>query len=156
MNRGEALKHSDPLTANREKGSRLPEPSRSIRIERRAAVRFPIRASARYRSVGKQGGIQGSVRCLNLSNNGLLVRFEHPVKIELRVGSRLEVVLQWPFAGNGAKTFELVVTGRVLRRRNSTVALSVERYRLQTMKRKSGLSANLEDNKQHSEGPSTG
>jgi hypothetical protein len=88
---------------------------------------FPIRVSVRYRSLSKARGVAGFGRSLKLSSNILLIRSEYPAKPELMIGVRLEVSLDWPHLPNGLGALEMLLIGTVLRYRNSTVALSIER-----------------------------
>lgn len=105
-------------------------------MDRDSIGRFPVRAAVRYRSLQKGRGIEGTGRCLSLSSDGLLIRVKHPEKADLNVGTRLEIILEWPFLLSKTRAFELVVTGRVVRWKKSTVALSMERHQLRTVKRK--------------------
>ena len=95
---------------------------------------FPIHVNARYRSLSKGRGVAGIGRSLKLSSNRLLIRSEYPAKPELKTGARLEVSLDWPHL-RGGPTLEMHLIGAVLRSRNSTVALSIQRSQFRIVKK---------------------
>jgi hypothetical protein len=67
---------------------------------------------------------------VNLSSNSLLVTCQHEVKF----GTRLEVLINWPSLLESTIPLQLVATGRVIRSEGLTFALEFGQYQFRTMK----------------------
>lgn len=104
--------------------------SASLRIERRLRVRYPVRLSARYRSLDPIGKLDGVGTTVNISSSSLLLACQH----EIPVGTRMEVMLDWPSLLESTIPLQLATVGRVTRSGPSTFAIEFERYQFRTMR----------------------
>lgn len=100
------------------------------RSERRLRARYPVRLTARYRSLDQAQELTGVGLTVNLSSNSLLVTCQHKVKF----GTRLEVLINWPSLLESTIPLQLVATGRVIRSEGLTFALEFGQYQFRTMK----------------------
>ena len=100
--------------------------------ERRSAFRYPIALNASYKPSKKKSIDGGEGKTVNMSSRGLWIASEQKVKL----GARLEVILEWPARLDGAIELVLVAIGRVVRTRESGFALELARYEFRTSKRK--------------------
>ena len=107
------------------------ESSVSIPIrERRLRARYPVRLTARYRSLDHGQKLAGVGLTVNVSSNSLLVTCQHKVEF----GTRLEVLINWPSLLESTFPLHLVATGRVIRSEGLTFALAFGQYQFRTMK----------------------
>jgi hypothetical protein len=100
-------------------------------IERRSKVRYPVKLTVRYRTLGRNQHVNGVGETLNMSSGGLLVSAEH----EVCAGLRLEVNVEWPLMLNGTVPLQLVAHGKVVRCGGAMFALSFGQYQFRTMGR---------------------
>jgi PilZ domain len=101
------------------------------RIERRLKARYPVQLPARYRSLDRER-VAGVGLTVNISSNGLLVTCQH----EIQLGTRMEVLINWPSLLESTIPLQLVTTGRVIRSGASTFVIEFAQYQFRTMKSK--------------------
>ena len=96
--------------------------------ERRAKMRFPVVATARYRLWDRKSeAIAGTGLTVNVSSSGMLIRIEHIVS----VGERIEIEMDLLRLGNGSAVgVELATLGHVVRLEPDSAAIHFERYEL--------------------------
>lgn len=104
----------------------------SVGVERRTRARYPVQLPARYRGVNRGKRIEGVGLTVNISSRGLLITCQH----QLQLGTRLEVLINWPSLLESTIPLQLVATGRVIRSEGSSVALEFGQYEFRTMKTK--------------------
>lgn len=100
-------------------------------IERRSRIRYPVKLTVRYRTVGRKHHLNGTGQTLNMSSAGLLVWAEHGVS----EGARMEVNIEWPLMLDGTVPLQLVAVGKVVRCAESVFAVSFAQYQFRTMGR---------------------
>jgi len=96
-------------------------------MERRQSTRFPIERELQYRTLYRRLKIlSGSGKTLNISSTGILFTSDH----ELRIGTSLEMRIEWPIELNEKRLpMLLVVRGRVTREHDKGVfALQIRQY----------------------------
>jgi hypothetical protein len=86
----------------------------------------------RYRAFGKRRSVAGVGRIMNISSAGLLITAAE----EIPLGTRLEIMMEWPSLLDGNTPLQLVALCKVVRCDHLTVAVELERYQFRTMKRK--------------------
>jgi hypothetical protein len=94
------------------------------KVERRTRLRFPFELRVRFRSVGEVYPVAGAGWVRNISSGGVLVMYQH----EVRLGTTLELHIDWPTRLEGRIPLQLVATGTVVRRELFSFALGLERY----------------------------
>jgi PilZ domain len=99
--------------------------------ERRSKVRYPLELTVRYQSLDRQR-LSGEGRTVNVSSSGLLMVAPNHVD----EGARMKVTIEWPSLLNGTTPLQLVTVGKVVRRRDSFLAVALEHYQFRTMSRK--------------------
>ena len=94
--------------------------ARSLREERRSALRFPLRLECSYRVFNRHGFVtSGSGKTSNISATGLLLsgsNLEHE-------GLRIEVAVRWP-----SDSMTLAVRGRIVRLDHAGAGVQVMRH----------------------------
>jgi c-di-GMP-binding flagellar brake protein YcgR len=100
--------------------------------ERRTKVRYPIELTVQYQTLGLQMPMCGAGQTLNLSSSGMLITAEH----SLPEGCHLRVTVEWPTLLNGKTALQLVTTGKVVRRQESSFGISFDQYQFRTRKQK--------------------
>src|SRR5229473_1352055 len=94
--------------------------------ERRAKMRFPVVATARYRLRDRKSEpIVGTGQTVNVSSSGMFLRMEHVVS----VGERIEVAIDLRL-GKGSVGVALTAFGHVVRFEPDFAAIHFERYDL--------------------------
>jgi len=97
--------------------------------EHRSNDRFPIESLLRYKLVDWNAApATGAGRTLNMSSGGIL--FSAPV--ELPVGGRVELSVDWPAKLNEQCALTLVAVGRIIRSNAETAAIHIEKYDFRT------------------------
>jgi hypothetical protein len=105
--------------------------------DRRGSERFPIVRDVRYKlpSIRREAEV-GTGKTINMSSSGVLFSTQdHP----MNAGKRLEVSVSWPFQLDQKCGLKLVVRGRVVRCKRTTVAIEIERYEFRTVGSEGGL-----------------
>ena len=102
----------------------------TIGTERRSKVRYPVRLNLRYRTIDRGEGVTGVGLTVNMSSGGLLATCQH----EIRVGSRIEVQIDWPSLLDSTVPLRLIATGRAIRSEPSTFALEFTQYQFRTVR----------------------
>jgi c-di-GMP-binding flagellar brake protein YcgR len=103
--------------------------------ERRMKVRYPLELTVQYQTMGLQIPLSGSGQTLNLSSSGMLITTEH----ELPEGCHLKVTVEWPTLLNGKTALQLVTTGKVVRKQNTTLGITFDHYQFRTRKQKPSM-----------------
>lgn len=99
-------------------------PLEHISEERRAAVRYPIDASVRYRVLAANTKrISHLGRVVNMSRNGLLFETEERLDTALPI----ELWIEWPARPFRSERW-LYVGGRVVRQSGRSVAVAIRQY----------------------------
>ena len=106
--------------------------SRTILIERRSKVRFPLELSVSYRTIGRGSARSGEGWVVNMNRGGVLVSAQH----EVAVGTRIELSIEWPSLLYGRVPLRFVAVGEVVRCDASSFAATLARYQFRTAKRK--------------------
>lgn len=102
------------------------------RIERRLKARYPVQLPARYRSLDRERQLTGVGLIVNMSSSGLLVTCQH----EIQLGTRMEVLINWPSLLESTIPLQLVATGRAMRSERLAFAIELEQYQFRTMRSK--------------------
>ena len=95
-------------------------------------ARYPMQLPARYRSVDREQSFAGVGLTVNISSKSLLLTCQH----ELKLGTRLEVMIKWPCLLESTIPLQLVATGTVIRCQGLMFALEFAQYEFRTMKTK--------------------
>ena len=105
------------------------EPVRAFEPEQRLHRRYQIALDAEYEVLdrGLVTRLQPA-RTINISKGGLLLECKDSVKL----GSRIEVSIHWPFLLNGFCPLNLLVRGRTVRAAGSVIAIRISRYQFRT------------------------
>ncbi len=101
--------------------------------ERRLKSRFSVELDLRYRHRGRFPSVRGIGRTLNMSSSGILIQSDQRPPI----GTRLEVILYWPWLLDGVTHLQLVAIGKVIRHGESSFALAFSKHEFRTMKPRS-------------------
>ena len=72
---------------------------------------------------------------LSVSNKGLLLEAECPLKID----DRADIVMAWPALLDGHITLQLHITGRVLRMDTGSAGITIDKYEFRTRRKESTL-----------------
>jgi hypothetical protein len=67
-----------------------------------------------------------------MSSGGLLIATEEPL---VRIGARLQLMVDWPFLLHGITPLQLFVSCRVTRWRPQEFAVKLDQYQFKTKKR---------------------
>jgi hypothetical protein len=113
------------------------QPNPESSVERRSKARFPVELNVRYRTLSEGPALVGSGRTVNVSSCGLLIASE---KAKVRVGTRLQLTMDWPFLLQEITPLQLVVSCRVTRSRLGEFAVRLDQYQFRTKKRPAQLS----------------
>ena len=109
------------FTDTRDNGRMPPAVPRFDRLnDRRARDRYTLSMSLRYRTAGEWI----SARTLDMSANGMLLE----VPEDLRPGTRLEILMDWPGVYFGKKKVRLFLIGSVTRVEPRGAALRIVRH----------------------------
>lgn len=108
------------------------QPETTPAVERRSKARFPLRLSVRYRTVADEPALIGVGQTVNMSSCGLLIAARH---VEVHAGSRLQLMVDWPFLLHGSTPLQLVASCRVTRCLPEEFAVKLEQYLFHTKRR---------------------
>jgi PilZ domain len=97
-------------------------------LERRASTRFPLTLDVRYTVWGRQAEDAGSGRTIDLSSSGLSFIADRP----LSVGQKLDVCIDWPALLDGNVQLQLMISGVVVRTKETVTALQIRRHEFKT------------------------
>jgi PilZ domain len=126
------MAYNVPCTVPRPKEALVEAIDRSISLERRSKIRYPVALNVRYHTIGKARRISGIGRTVNMSSDGLLIATDQRTE----VGARIELNIEWPSMLDGQIPLQLVATGKVVRCLAFGFAFSFTRYQFRTMSRK--------------------
>lgn len=104
----------------------------TIRVERRLRARYPVQLPARYRTLDRRMELSGIGLTVNMSSGSLLVTCQH----EIKLGSRMEVQVDWPSLLESTIPLKLVTDGRVIRSEPTAFAIEFARYEFRTIRSK--------------------
>ncbi len=90
------------------------------------ANRYSIRRDVEYSLRGPTGDVRGSGHTVNISRRGVL--FE--AASDLRIGSKIELVINMGTLLDGNPTVRLYAQGITVRSRNGRVAVAIRKHRL--------------------------
>jgi hypothetical protein len=107
--------------------------SSELTLDRRSRARFPLRLTVRYRNLSGRPSLVGAGRTVNMSSCGLLIAPEEEPLV--CTGSRLQLVVDWPFLLHGITPLQLVVDCRVTRCLPEEFAVKLDQYQFKTKKR---------------------
>jgi hypothetical protein len=93
--------------------------------ERREHRRYNISLELTFRQItGKRTVSAGGGRVVDISSGGVSFYTNEPPP----VGSTLELTIRWPYCNESGWPLALLITGRVVRSFNGTVAVKMSRY----------------------------
>ena len=99
-------------------------PAGGLSEDRRKAKRYLIERKIVIRTPEETG----VGKTLNISSRGLLVT----TSINLAEGSLVELAVDWPVELNGECKLSFIVSGNVVRARETTAAIRIRRYQFRT------------------------
>jgi PilZ domain len=105
--------------------------------ERRAKSRYDMNLNVRYQTMGMASPVAGIGQTLNVSSGGVFITGDHNV----REGTRMRVVIEWPSLLNGTTPLQLITIGIVVRRQNAGLAVAFEGYQFRTAGRRANVTA---------------
>lgn len=108
------------------------QPDSKPAVERRNKARFPVRLTVRYRSMSDEPALAGTGQTVNMSSRGLLIASNQP---QVQAGSRLQLMVDWPFLLHGSTPLQLIASCRVTRCLPQEFAVKFEQYLFRTKKR---------------------
>jgi hypothetical protein len=112
------------------------EPVDNRSRDKRSHRRYPIALEAECKLLSQgEVGFRSSGTTVNISSGGVLISSERvliEIKNKLAPGDRVEVVLVWPFALDGACPLKLVMRGRVVRTAGVSFAVRTDHYEFRT------------------------
>ena len=103
--------------------------------ERRAKSRYPLQLNVRYQTMGTAGPVAGVGQTTNVSSGGVFITSRSNV----REGTRLRVVIEWPSLLNGTTPLQLITIGTVVRCYESGLAVVFEGYQFRTAGRRANV-----------------
>jgi hypothetical protein len=103
--------------------------------ERRIKTRYPLELTVQYQTLSEREPMCGEGQTLNVSSSGMLITAEH----ELKEGSLVKVTIEWPTLLNGKTALQLVTTGKVVRRQESSWGVAFDHYQFRTRKQKAAI-----------------
>src|SRR5271154_3124356 len=104
--------------------------------ERRTKTRYPLELTVQYQILSDREPVCGAGQTLNVSSSGMLITAEH----ELPEGALVKVTIEWPTLLNGKTALQLVTTGKVVRRQESSWGVAFDHYQFRTRKQKPAIS----------------
>jgi hypothetical protein len=102
--------------------------------DRRTSGRYPLALGVRYRALKRATSESGIGTSFDISSGGILVLAEQCEG--LRVGTKLEAIIEWPVLLDGQTPLQLVTIGQVVRLEISGFAVSFTTHQFHTMSRK--------------------
>jgi hypothetical protein len=106
--------------------------SRTFSEERRSKIRFPLELPVSYRTLGRAPSCTGDGWVVNMNKCGVLVSSKH----QIRVGTRMELSIEWPSLLYGRIPLRFVTVGEVVRCDAWSFAMTLVRYQFRTAKKK--------------------
>ncbi len=103
--------------------------------ERRTKTRYPLELTVQYQTLSEAEAVCGSGQTLNVSSSGMLITAEH----NLKEGCLVKVTIEWPTLLNGKTALQLVTTGKVVRRQESSWGVAFDHYQFRTRKQKPAI-----------------
>jgi hypothetical protein len=100
--------------------------------ERRAKSRYPLKFNVRYQTMGLAGPVAGIGETTNVSSSGVFIT----TSTNIREGSRVRVVIEWPSLLNGTTPLQLITIGTVVMRQHAGFAIAFEGYQFRTAGRR--------------------
>jgi hypothetical protein len=100
--------------------------------ERRVKSRYPLQLKVRYQTVGMAGPVAGFGETVNVSSSGVFIT----TSSNIREGTRVRAVMEWPSLLNGTTPLQLITIGTVVRRQYSGFAIAFEGYQFRTAGRR--------------------
>jgi hypothetical protein len=104
-------------------------------IEHRAKSRYPLQLNVRYQTLGMARPVGGVGQSRNLSSSGVYITCDS----NIREGTRVRVVIQWPSLLNGTTPLQLITVGMVVRREDAGLAIAFEGYQFRTASRRANV-----------------
>lgn len=101
--------------------------------DRRSTARYPLELRLRFRELRHGTTCTGDGWSLNVSTRGILVRPETDATVLL--GSKLEIVLEWPILLDGTVCLQLMTIGRVVRSDVRGFGVAIQRHNFRTTKK---------------------
>lgn len=98
--------------------------------ERRSKLRFPLALGVCF--VTRRPPLISAGQTVNLSSTGALIASQQ----RLRVGTKIELFVDWPIMLNGTMSLRFVARGRVKRSDSSIFAVSLQQYEFRTTKKR--------------------
>ncbi len=105
--------------------------------ERRAKSRYPLRLNVRYQTLGMAGAVAGVGQTLNVSSGGAFLNCGS----DIREGTRVRVVFEWPSLLDGATPLQLVTIGIAVRREGAGLGVAFEGYQFRTAGRRANVAS---------------
>jgi hypothetical protein len=103
--------------------------------ERRAKSRYPLELNVRYQTMGLAGPVAGVGLTTNVSSSGVFITS----RSNIREGTRMRVVIEWPSLLNGTTPLQLITIGTVVRRYDAGFAVVFEGYQFRTAGRRANV-----------------
>ncbi len=108
-------------------------------FDRRARMRYPVELKVHYHTLRKKRPQAGVGYTRNVSTDGLLIESPN----ELTLGALVEVSIEWPYLLNGEIPLQLAAVGKVVRCKESSFAMHLQKHEFRTMKRSTGTGLHL-------------
>ena len=104
---------------------------RTLSIERRSKLRFPLELRVNYQTVGRGVPLTGTGFVVEMSSSGLWFAGNH----EITVGRRMKLTVEWPALLDGKIPLQLAIDGKVVRCSESGFAVELREHQFRTCKR---------------------
>jgi len=105
--------------------------------ERRAKSRYPLRLNVRYQTLGMASRVAGVGQTLNVSSGGAFLNCGS----DIREGTRIRVVMEWPSLLDGATPLQLVTIGIAVRHQGAGLGVAFEGYQFRTAGRRAKVAS---------------
>ena len=99
---------------------------RSIAVERRSKIRFPLDLRVRYQTLGRGYLFAGVGRVVDMSSTGVLIACQH----EIMPGTRVDLKIEWPCAAGERIAPLFIAVGNVVRSDGFRFAIKMGRRSL--------------------------
>jgi hypothetical protein len=103
--------------------------------EHRAKSRYPLQLNVRYQTLGLVRPVGGVGQTLNVSSSGVFITCDS----NIREGTSVRVMIEWPSLLNGTTPLQLITIGIVVRCENSGIAVAFEGYQFRTAGRRTNV-----------------
>lgn len=98
-------------------------------VDDRSRLRFPIILDLEYNLIGGRRIRRGIGRTINISSTGLLFEAADDIDwTQILYGSRIELVLNWPFQRSRAHPLKLRLRGSIVRGDGRLIAMSINQH----------------------------